>query len=153
MAGRPRKIIQMSTGKISKAERAEREAAEAKLRISRDELSPPSWLDAAGKKEFRRCVRNFEELNILDNLDLSTLAIYSDAYSHVQSLGKLLRGADAFIEDKEATLRAYEKYTKIVLQCSTKLGLATVDRLKLVTPVKEEKPVNKFIRFLDEEKG
>jgi hypothetical protein len=28
------------------------------------------------------------------------------------------------------------------------LGLAVTDRLKLITPVKEEKTVNKFIKFL-----
>lgn len=150
MPGRPRKIIQMSTRKISRSDRVERAEQEARLKLGRDELKPPSWLDAAAKKEFRRCARNFEEIGILDNLDLSTLALYADAYSHVQQLGKILRGADSHIGDSESTLRAYEKYAKLMMQCSTKLGIATVDRLKLVTPVEKEKKVNKFVQFLED---
>lgn len=151
MPGRPRKIIQMSTRKISKADRAERAEQESRLKLGRDELKPPPWLDAAAKKEFRRCIQNFEKIGILDNLDLSTLSLYSDAYSHVQRLGKLLRDADSHIGDSESTLRAYEKYAKLMMQCSTKLGLATVDRLKLVNPVEKEKKVNKFVQFLENE--
>lgn len=151
MPGRPRKIIQMNTRKISKADRADRAEQESRLKLGRDELKPPSWLDAAARREFRRCAKNFEEIGILDNLDLSTLAVYADAYSHVQALGKALRGADSHIEEDEAALRAYEKYTKIMMNCSTKLGIATVDRLKLVTPVEKEKKVNKFVQFLENE--
>lgn len=150
MPGRPRKIIQMSTRKISRSDRVERAEQEARLKLGRDELKPPSWLDAAAKKEFRRCARNFEEIGILDNLDLSTLALYADAYSHVQQLGKILRGADGAMDKAEAPLRAYEKYAKLMMQCSTKLGIATVDRLKLVTPVEKEKKVNKFVQFLED---
>lgn len=34
------------------------------------------------------------------------------------------------------------------MQCSTKLGLATTDRLKLVVPIREEPAENKFITLL-----
>ena len=36
-----------------------------------------------------------------------------------------------------------------ILRCSTKLGLAATDRLKLIVPTEEEKSVNKFLRFLN----
>lgn len=159
MGGRPRKIIAISTGNISKAERAERKAQEEKLRINTDELKPPTWLDTAGKKEFKRVVKNFAVLNISDNLDLSVLATYCDAYSNFQKAAKIINKITAAdvsewdFELYEKTMRGYEKYAKIILQCSGKLGLATIDRLKLVQPKKkEEKPINKFAQFLDDDK-
>ena len=36
-----------------------------------------------------------------------------------------------------------------IQRCSTKLGLAATDRLKLIVPTEEEKSVNKFLHFLN----
>lgn len=41
-----------------------------------------------------------------------------------------------------------EKYVKQIMQCSTKLGLATTDRLKLIVPTKEDPKENKFIELI-----
>lgn len=155
MAGRPRKIIQMSTRKIAKTQREMREEQEGKLKLGRDQLTPPSWLDRGAKKEFRRVADEFAQIGILDNLDLAVLAMYAHAYSHMQTLAKSLnkdgdiRETDGF-RVTASELNAYEKYSKILMQCSAKLGLSTVDRLKLVTPVEKEKKVNKYLRFLDD---
>ena len=45
-------------------------------------------------------------------------------------------------------LTAQEKYVKQIMQCSSKLGLAVTDRLRLVVPKKEEKKENKFLQYL-----
>lgn len=155
MPGRPRKIINMSTGKIAKTQREMREEQEGKLKLSRDQLRPPTWLDRNAKKEFRRVADEFAQIRILDNLDLSVLATYSHAYSHLQVLGRKLNDKGDVQEFERsrgvaAELNAYEKYSKILMQCSAKLGISTVDRLKLVTPVEKEKKVNKYLQFLED---
>ena len=55
--GRPRKMSCVSTGKIGKEARAEREIQESKLKLGRDDLKPPAFLDFDGQKEFKRVVK------------------------------------------------------------------------------------------------
>ena len=40
------------------------------------------------------------------------------------------------------------KAAELIAKMSTKLGLATTDRLKLIVPTKEEKKVNKFLKYV-----
>ena len=81
MAGRSRKIIDISSGKIGKEKIKARQEQEKKLKIDRDNLIAPGWLSKAAKEEFDRIVFEAGKVNILDNLDLGFLAIYCNAYS------------------------------------------------------------------------
>lgn len=158
MPGRPRKIIDISTGKISKKNRASRKAQEKKIKLPRDELIAPNWLNDIAKKEFTRVVKAAGEIDLLDNLDLALVAIYANAYSHFIELARNLDEMSD-IAVRHNSLEAYdvvspclvaqEKYVKQIMQCSTKLGLATTDRLKLIVPAKEDKKINKFMQYLD----
>ena len=56
--------------------------------------------------------------------------------------------ANGEIEIINPLINVQEKYVKQIMQCSTKLGLATTDRLKLVVPIREEPAENKFITLL-----
>ena len=42
---------------------------------------------------------------------------------------------------------AQNKYAEQILKCSSKLGLATTDRLKLVVPQADEGPENKYLKY------
>lgn len=156
---RARKITSLNTAKMGKAERASREDQEKSLKLGRDKLKAPAWLDFDAKKEFMRVVEECAKIDILDNLDVGILAIYANAWSNYTQLVMQIREKDANIGRKENSFGVYEcpspyldaqmKYVKQIMSCSAKLGLATTDRLKLVVPVKEEKKVNKFIKYLD----
>ncbi|MDQ0204360.1 phage terminase small subunit P27 family [Pectinatus haikarae] len=158
MPGRPRKVVDISTGKIGKNKRSARRQQEKKIKLPRDALSPPAWFDEDTAAEFTRVVANAGQIDLLDNLDLAILAIYTNAWSrymklvqHIQKYGDtgyLKNGYEKY-ETVSPYLSAQERYVKQIMQCSTKLGLATTDRLKLIVPVKEDKTVNKFIKFLD----
>ena len=77
---RPRKVIGISTGKISKKDRMNRELQESKLKVGRDQLETgaPKWLNDEAAYEYNRVVREAAKVDLLDNLDLSILAIYAD---------------------------------------------------------------------------
>lgn len=130
---------------------------ESKLKLERDELVPPDWLDDFAREEFSRVVLEAGMINILDNLDLAVLAIYANAYSHYVTL-TLKIAAEGYTHRRETTTDTYEvvspyvlaqeKYIKQIMTCSTRLGLATTDRLKLVVPMAEEEPENKFLRLI-----
>lgn len=157
MGGRPRKIVDISTGKVGKEKRQARKEQEKKIKLPRDALQPPAWLDEVAAEEFTRVVNEAGSIDLLDNLDLGFLAIYANAYSRysllVQQIGK--KGDTGKRKTRYGThevvspyLQAQEKYVKQIMQCSTKLGLATTDRLKLIVPVKEDNKTNKFLQFL-----
>lgn len=154
---RSRKIIDISTGKIGKEKIQARKEQEKKLKADRDDLIAPSWLSTSAKKEFKRVVEECEKINILDNLDLGVLAIYCNSYDgYIQASEQLKKDGLVTYKDTDAgqvaivspLVNVQEKYTKQILQCSTKLGLATTDRLKLIVPTKEEPKENKFIELL-----
>ena len=154
---RSRKIIDISTGKIGKEKIQARKEQEKKLKADRNDLVAPSWLSATAKKEFKRIVEECEKINILDNLDLGVLAIYCNSYDCYVKASEQLKKEGLIIykstDNGEISImnplvNIQEKYTKQILQCSTKLGLATTDRLKLIVPTKEEPKENKFIELL-----
>lgn len=157
--GRPRKVIDISSGKIGKENIKNRQEAEKKLKAERNDLIAPDWLSYNAKIEFERVVSECDKINILDNLDLGVLAIYCNAYDgyieatkklEVEGVVKKKMTKTGEIEFINPLVNVQEKYVKYIMQSSSKLGLATTDRLKLVVPVKEEKPENKFITMLKE---
>lgn len=155
MAGRPRKIVDISTGKIGKQEKLNRKIQEEQIKLDRVQLesNAPSWLDETAAQEFNRVVAEAKKINLWDNLDLVVLAIYADNYSRyiaalngVREYGLTATSRGAFtvspyvdIADKAATQ---------ILKCSTKLGLAITDRLRLIIPQKKEEKKNEFLEFL-----
>ena len=159
---RSRKIIDVSTGKIGKEKIKIRQEQEKKLKADRDDLVAPEWLTPNAKTEFERVVNECEKINILDNLDLGVLAIYCNSYdTYIETSKKLEKeGSIKYKTTKDRDEMAFinplvnvqEKCVKYILQCSTKLGLATTDRLKLIVPVKDEPAENKFITLLKERK-
>lgn len=161
MAGRSKKIITLSSGKIGKEAIENRKKQEEKLKLGREDLNAPDWLSDFAKKEFERIVNECEKINILDNLDLGVLAIYSNAYSCFVDVTLNIKKY-GYLKSRESKIDSYdvvhpllvvqEKYVKQIMQCSTKLGLATTDRLKLVVPTKEEPKENKFITLITNRK-
>lgn len=160
MAGRPRKVVEISTGKIGKQEKQERAEQEKKIKIDRLGLKPPKWLkdDKIAKAEFIRVTQETAKIDLLDNLDLSILAIYCKAYSGYVAATEMIkqngmtalrRTAHGHHEVLSPYVVAQDKYAKQIMLCSSKLGLATTDRLKLIVPTKEDDKTNKFLKYLD----
>ena len=158
MAGRPRKVVSISTGKIGKEKIKARLEQEQKIKVGREQLFlPPDWLCEKAREEFNRVVEEAGHVELLDNLDLGILAIYCTAYSsYVEITEKIKKtghlGIRVTANDEYETVHplivAQEKYVKQIMQCSTKLGLATTDRLKLIVPKKEESSTNKYLKYL-----
>lgn len=155
--GRNRKLSINSTGKISKEEKKKRQEAEAKIKVERNQLlTPPEFLSARASQEFLRVVKESEELDILDNLDLAFITIYAEAWDKYCECTEEI-AKSGLVQIKELTTGSYEvpsvyvklqeHYINIIMRCSSKLGLAVTDRLKLVIPKEEEKN-NKFMSFL-----
>lgn len=152
---RPRKTMATSTGKIGKNKIKERQAQEKELKLDKLDLLAPGYLTPLGQVEFMRVVEEAKKIDILDNLDLSVLGIYANAYSQYVEITQELQQTDKatryVTEDNKISplINAQDKVIKQIMSCSSKLGLATTDRLKLIVPQKEEPTENKYLRYLD----
>ena len=152
---RPRKVVDISTGKIGKQARVARQVAESKIKIDRKQLETgaPSWLCDGAAQEYNRVVREAGKIGLLDNLDMVVLAIYADNNARYVTASIEMRRSGLTVEGKVADVPSpyvaiADKAATQIQKCSTKLGLATTDRLKLIVPEKEEKSVNKFLKYL-----
>lgn len=155
MAGRPRKVVDISTGKIGKKEKLNRRIQEEKLKVDRTELESgaPEWLNETAAAEYNRVVSEAKAINLFDNMDLAILAIYADCYARYITASKAVREHGLTATSRGAfTVSPYvevaDKAATQILKCSTKLGLSVTDRLKLIVPTKEEKKPNPFLEFL-----
>lgn len=152
---RPRKTTATSTGKIGKEKIKERQEQEIKVKIDNKGLKAPDYLSETAKIEFTRVVDEASKINTLDNLDLSILAIYCNAYSQylevTDEIQKMDQAYRYITEDNKISplINAQDKIIKQIMTCSSKLGLATTDRLKLIVPKKEEGTTNKYLKYLN----
>lgn len=153
--GRPRKVVALSTGKIGKAEKLKRQAQESAVKIDRDDLEQgaPGWLTERAKEEYLRVVREAAKVPFLDNLDKHIVAMYADAVDkYISAAEKLHKFGDVIKTDAGLTVSPYlavlKKAEDTIFKCSSRLGLATTDRLRLIVPKVEEKSENKYLKFL-----
>ena len=154
--GKPRKVVDLSTRRIGKKERLNRKIQEQKIKLDRDQLEndTPEWLSDDAKAEYMRVVKEAGKIELLDNLDLTFLAMYADAWDRYTNACKQMLKYGSVVKTGTAItpspfLAVADKAANTIMKCSTKLGLSTTDRLKLIVPTKEEKSVNKFLKFLD----
>ena len=154
----PRKSVNIATGKIGKQKRLNKKQQEEKLKLERDEIeaAPPSWLVPEAAAEYKRVVRQAGNIGILDNLDLTCLAVYAAAYVQFTEAHRNMM-VDGFVtvnskgvEVPSPWVGVADKAAAQIMKCSSKLGLYTTDRLRLIVPEKEtqKSPVEKWLQFL-----
>lgn len=152
---RPRKTLAATKKNLTKAEIEQKQEQEERIKIDRENLTAPKYLTEKAKVEFERVVREAKKIEIFDNLELSILAIYSSAYAQYLEITEEIQKMDQayryVTEDNKISplINAQDKIIKQIMTCSSKLGLATTDRLKLIVPKKEEGTTNKYLKYLN----
>lgn len=156
MAGRPRKSVTVHKGKRSKEERLNRKIQESKIKVDRLQLEEgaPEWLSSEAAEEYMRIVHEAGKIDLLDNIDRAFLAIYADNYDRYMKASAALQKDGLTVVTENGDFPS--PYIKIasdaatqIHRCSTKLGLAATDRLKLIVPTAtDDKPKNKFLKYL-----
>lgn len=143
--GRPRKPISAQTRHSTKNEIEVAQVAENGVIVSKDELStPPSWLkNKTAEKEYRRLLKNFEEIDIIGNLDLNNLVIYCNLYADLRAIEIAAKKLSMTKKDDKGVLRVNSEYERISYQklkymdslrkYAETLGLTVSSRLKAGT--------------------
>ena len=122
----PHKTTSNMRKHLTKAERRTRERAENQLkRKTRIVIRKPDWLGEEALAVFEATKKRMRGLNLLDNVDVDLLAIYSDAVVHYQKTED--------IKDKQA-------WSRIVLSYAEKLGISKAARARLAKKKAEEIP-------------
>lgn len=127
IVARPCKNTNVLSMDMTKEEMSERQQAENELRGNHDNIVAPDYLCKEAKEIFYHIVDELEATGILGNLDVSILAICSNAIYRIGECEKVLN-QDLF--NKEA-LRIKEGYVKEFFRCCNELCLSPQSRAKM----------------------
>ncbi len=137
--GRPRKPLANQTKHLTNSEKTEKEEQERIITIGREDLDiVPSWLiDDVAKSEFNRIVLNFEDLELIGNLDYNNIGCYCNAFSLYLSITSELESADLIIQKvngdivQNPLVRLQQQYSDEMRKFASLCGLTIDSRLKL----------------------
>lgn len=127
--------------------------------ILTDDISPPSYLTKKKQKdEFNKIALQLQELKIMSETDIDTLARYILSRDLYVKLTKQITNANDILESPELLekyLKNQDRAFKQCRACAIDLGLTISSRCKLVVPKTEtpEKKHNKFEKFEKHEGG
>ena len=152
MAGRNPVPLALNKKHFTNEEKSRRLNAEERLRGNTDAIKPPTWLDTAAKKEFRRLAKELAALDIIQNTDIGGLAIACDAYSKYimatsaiteTTINTQLTKTDGGVTVKKVPLSAVDKYATIYRQYCSEYGLTPAARIKLAAVLSSDKQEDK----------
>jgi P27 family predicted phage terminase small subunit len=150
----------------SNKEIEKRKKNEKSLQADDDNVKPPTWLCKKGKKIFKSVVGELIKIKLATNLDVNSLAIYSDTMVKYIEFENEIERLKKSIDDAYTIDDAYER-NKIVLEVnkmiakystnklkladtvrkfSVEFGLTSQSRARLAIPKKEEKEESEFDR-------
>lgn len=97
---RPKKPVKMQKSHLTQAEKETKAVEELSVTTGNEQLrKPPSWLvDSVAKKEWKRIIKELEEIEIVGNLDYANLAGYCNAYANYIKVSKTLKDENYCIE-------------------------------------------------------
>lgn len=129
---KPVKSIHNMTKHLTKAEIAARKEAEKSLTRSETNIKKPRNFtkDKVANYYWNKTIKDFEEVNLLDNLDADALATYCKVLSRMEQLEEALADADTSTE-RERIIMRLESAERTQLSYASKLGLTPESRVRL----------------------
>lgn len=133
-------VIEGKKQKRSNEEIRRRKENEKALKVAKDKLKPPSWLGKIAKKEFKYIVDETQSIELLTNLDVHTLAVYSNVYEQYVICNQRLLEDGIIVEANKASETVTAAHPLFVKQAQlfdqlrkmqTDLGLSPSSRAKL----------------------
>ncbi len=159
--GRPRKAVETNKKHLTKAEKEARSRAEAIHKVGREELTAFDRIEGLTPEaaaEYRRIV---ESASWLDDLDRNDLITYAQCWDRARRISTspdanreilgVTRGDGSKKLIVNPLLTAWRHYTADMRAISLKLGLSSIDRLKLAAPPSEAEHENKWLKHLRRE--
>ncbi len=149
MSGRKKKSVEVliAEGKthLTNKDIEARREEEGLIRPNDDKIKCPSWVkDKVARAEFKKISEELQELKLLTNLDVNTLASYCIAYSNYLKATLELEGQPLVISQTNKSgftnlvenplIRIQLKFSDEMKKHASEMGLTINSRLKLVVP-------------------
>lgn len=153
---RPKKpLAQQKTRRTTEVQEELKATEEQLKQLKPLQKTPPAYLDATAKKEYKRITTLLAELPIAD-LDLSLVVAYCQTYSNYIQATKYINKHGLVTETERGTkLSSYytvqRDSTDRLISLSNKLALNLDSRMKVITPKKDDKAKDPFEEFLKDE--
>ena len=139
---RPKKLLDNQTKHLTKAEIQQREYEESLIRIDAKNIQAPSWLKGKiAKAEFNRLAKLLLEIEVVNELDITSLAVYCENYERLIQVTKELETEELIINGRinpkmKLKLQLQDELRKL----GNELGINLSARLKFASiKVQEEK--------------
>ena len=153
-------IVLHTSNKLSVKEKRRREKQENHFFLGRKKFIVPEQLSERAKRKFKQISK---DAFWLDALSTDILAVYCDAWDKWLNCVAAMQDApevelvdtprSGIVAKHNPHRSALRTYITIMEECSTKLGLTNIDRLKLQTPVDDEEEEkqknNPFEQFME----
>ncbi|WP_077616920.1 phage terminase small subunit P27 family [Caenibacillus caldisaponilyticus] len=150
-------LINGNKNRLTKSEIEQRREAEKKIKPKSNKVKPPAWLNDVAKKEFKRIVKEMQELEILTNVDVDALALYCDAYASyiectriIDEEGMMVEYTNKAAETNKVPHPLLTKKKQLAEQMkalATEMGLTPASRAKLAMPKEQPKEPTEFERL------
>ena len=134
---RNRKVLDLSTGDLTKKVRAEKATQSAMIVQDPADLDrlPQDLIDTKAKKEWKRVVPELKKMDIVGRLDITNLVAYCNAYSKYCEATKALRGQPLTVpspsgEKENPLINVQIKYAEMFRKFADQCGLTINSRLK-----------------------
>lgn len=134
---RNRKVLDMSTGDLTKKVRAEKAVQSSMIVQDPSDLDrlPQDLIDTKAKKEWKRVVPELKKMDIVGRLDITNLVAYCNAYSKYCEATKALRGQPLTVfgpsgEKENPLINVQIKYADMFRKFADQCGLTINSRLK-----------------------
>ena len=137
---RPKKALDNMTGHWTKAEIQQKKYEENLIRIDDKNIKAPNWLkDRVAKQEFKRLVALLEKIDIICELDITTLALYCETYAKLVNLIKELEQEELVIDGKpNPKVKMQLQLSEELRKLGNELGISLSSRLKFATSKAEQ---------------
>lgn len=158
MSGRKKQPLSVIQGKgksnhLTKDEIVKRKKHEESMKAKTDKIYPPERLSKKQRERFRELSSQLADLEIFDNLDVDTLALYIESYdNYIRTIRSAKRMAnkemDEDFDEYAKRMRTSTQLAELCRKLASDLGLTITSRLKLIIPQTEEETKSPMAKFL-----
>lgn len=112
---------------------------EDKMKMSNDNVVPPSWLNKTAKQEFERLAKLLVGVELVNDADVGHLAMYCDAYANYISFKNQVKQKGMWIEGKPNPFLLRMKDASAQMRSfASDLGLSPSARAKLAISLEDD---------------
>ena len=137
---RPKKPLDNMTGHWTKEQIEQKKYEENLIKIDDKNIKAPNWLkDRVAKQEFKRLVALLEKIDIICELDITTLGLYCQTYAKLVEIVKELEQEELVIDGKpNPKVKMQLQLSEELRKLGNELGISLSSRLKFATSKAEQ---------------